>query len=59
MNEEAYIKIERPIGYLIHRPTKTQIAIFSHIGWFKRMMIKWCFGLEYIERKPESMEDKK
>ena len=37
------------IGYLEHEPTKAQIAVYSKIGWFKRLMLKWCFGLKYVK----------
>lgn len=35
------------VGYLRHEPTHTKIAVYQHIGWFQRLMIRWCFGLEY------------
>lgn len=35
------------IAYLIHPPTGYNVAVYEPIGWFKRMMIKWCFGLKY------------
>lgn len=41
------IVFEKPIGYLVHKPTHSSIAVFTPIGWFKRLMIRWCFGLEY------------
>ena len=50
-DEYSLNKIEEPIGYLVHEPTHTHIADFTKIGWFKRTMIKWCFGLEYINVK--------
>lgn len=41
------IEIPKAIGYLSHKPTHSQISVYHHIGWFKRIMIKVCFGLEY------------
>ena len=43
------IIIGEPIGYLEHKPTHTNIAIYKPIGWFKRFMIRWCFDLHYYE----------
>lgn len=42
-------RIEQPkvFGHLIHEATKTKIAVYKPISWFKRFMIKWCFGFEY------------
>lgn len=42
-------RIEQPkiIGYLSNKSIKTRIAVFQSIGWFKRLMIKWCLGFEY------------
>lgn len=40
-------EMPKAIGYLSHKPTHNQIAIYHHIGWFKRIMIKVCFGLVY------------
>ena len=30
-----------------HEPTKEQIPVYSKIGWFKRLMLKWRFGMKY------------
>ncbi len=38
---------EKPIGYLLNEPTKTQITVYKPISLFKALMIKWCFGLKY------------
>lgn len=38
---------EKPIGYLLHEPTKTHIPVYKPISRFKALMIKWCFGLKY------------
>lgn len=38
---------EKPIGYLLHEPTKTQSPVYKPISRFKALMIKWCFGLKY------------
>ena len=37
----------KPIGYLEHEESKTRIAVFKHIGWFRRCMLRWCFGVKY------------
>lgn len=44
------IVVPTPIGYLEHEPTKAQISVYSKIRWFKRLMLKWCFGLKYVKR---------
>lgn len=41
------IQLPKAIGYLTHKATCSRIAVYHHIGWFKRIMIKVCFGLEY------------
>lgn len=48
---ETIIKPQKIVGYLRHEPTHTYIGVFKPIGWFKRLMIRWCFGLEYKECK--------
>lgn len=48
MAEAGYdFKPESPIGWIVHEPTKTQFSVYKPIGWFKRKMIEWCFGLKY------------
>ena len=37
----------KPIGYLEHEESKTRIPVFKHIGWFRRCMLRWCFGAKY------------
>ena len=34
-------------GKLNHEPTKTSLPCYKPIGWFKRLMLNWCFGLKY------------
>jgi hypothetical protein len=47
---ESGLLINRiPIGYLRHDPTKSSFAVYKKIGWFKKLMIDWCFGLKYYE----------
>ena len=36
-----------PIGQLIHEPTMTTINVYKPISRFKRIMLRWCFGLKY------------
>lgn len=38
---------QEPIGYLRHEPTRMSIYVYKPIGWFKRVMLNWCFGLKY------------
>lgn len=44
------IVFDEPIGYLEHKPTYSNIAVYKSIGWFKQLMIRWCFGLEYKKK---------
>lgn len=46
------IVVDHPIGWLEHKPTDTRIGVYKPIGWFKRLMLRWCFGFEYIKYKP-------
>lgn len=39
--------IPKPIATLEHKPTMASISVYEPIGRFKRLMLKWCFGLEY------------
>lgn len=50
---ETGYRIEQPKVYahLIHKATKSRIAVYKPIGWFKRLMIDWCFGLKYEKCK--------
>lgn len=41
------IKMQEPVGYLIHNPTRTQISVYKPISWFKAFMLEWCFDLKY------------
>lgn len=45
------IKVTEIIGYLEHKPSKLSIAVYEPIGWFKRMMLRLCFGFEYHKLK--------
>lgn len=42
-------KQKEPIGYLEHKPTHSSIPVYEKIGWFKRLLIDWCFELKYYE----------
>lgn len=48
-NTKNIMKIvsKKPIGYLEHKPTHSNIAVYKPIGWFKLLMIRWCFGLVF------------
>lgn len=48
---EMRIKIDEPIGYMEHKPTRTRINVYHSIGWFRRLMLRLCFGLEYNKIK--------
>ncbi len=48
MKEAGYnIKLPDPIGQLIHEPTMSRISVYNPISCFKRIMLRWCFGLKY------------
>lgn len=38
---------DKPVAYLLHEPTHTNIAVYQKMNWFQRLMIRWCFGLKY------------
>ena len=38
---------EKPIAHLVHEQTKICLSVYSKIGWFKRLMLRLCFGLKY------------
>lgn len=42
-------KPPEPIGGLIHEPTMITIHVYKKMNWFHKLMIKWCFGLKYID----------
>lgn len=44
---ETKITMHYPIGYLRHEPTGYQISVYKPISRFKRIMLKWAFGLKY------------
>lgn len=41
--------LPKPIGYLEHEESMTRIPVFKRIGWFRRRMLRWCFGVKYIK----------
>lgn len=45
----ARIAVPTVYGHLEHEPTKHLISVYSKIGWFKRLMLRWCFGLRYVK----------
>ena len=45
--EGLKIKKREPIVYIIHKPNDSWIGVYHHIGWFKKLMLRLCFGLEY------------
>lgn len=44
---KASIKVEKPVAYLEHKPTKSRLPAYIPISRFKRFMLHFCFGLEY------------
>lgn len=50
MNKKVFyeaIDIPEPCGSLYHEPTKCSLSCYKPIGWFKKLMLNWCFGLKY------------
>ena len=48
MKEAGYnIKLPDPIGQLVHEPTMSRISVYKPISRFKRLMLKWCFGVKF------------
>lgn len=43
------IKMPDPIGQLIHEPTMSRISVYKPISRFKRIMLRWAFGLKFEE----------
>lgn len=35
------------IGRFVHEPTHVVIAVYKPISRFKRLMLRWCFGLKF------------
>ena len=46
-----HVHIPESIGYLRHEETNTTISVYAPISFFKRLMLKWCFGLKYKNNK--------
>jgi hypothetical protein len=44
--ESTFIEI-KPIGYLKHESTGYSLAVYKPISRFKRLMLRWCFGLKF------------
>lgn len=47
MKAEYRLNMPTPIGQLIHEPTRHIIAAYKPISRFKRIMLRWAFGLKY------------
>lgn len=48
MKEAGYsIKLPDPIGQLVHEQTMSRISVYKPISRFKRIMLRWCFGLKF------------
>lgn len=39
--------IKMAVGKLVHEPTGVEISVYKPISRFKRLMLKWCFGLKF------------
>lgn len=48
---EASIIEDEPIGYLTHKPSRSEIPVYEKISWFKSLMLRVCFGLVYTKAK--------
>ena len=47
--DSARIAVPTVYGHLEHEPTKYHISVYSKIGWFQHLMLRWCFGLRYVK----------
>lgn len=48
MKDAGYnIKLPDAIGQLVHEPTMSRISVYKPISRFKRLMLRWCFGLKF------------
>lgn len=45
--KNSTISFPKPIGYLHHEPTGYSLVVYKPISRFKRLMLRWCFGLKY------------
>ena len=44
---DCSIHVPKVYGALYHPYTQVSWSVYKPMGWFKRMILKWCFGLEY------------
>lgn len=44
---KTQILIPKPIGFLRHKPTNTNISVYNPINRWHKFWIKLFFGLEY------------
>lgn len=47
METEYHLNMPTPIGRFIHEPTHHSLAVYKPISRFKRLMLRWCFGLKF------------
>lgn len=47
MRAEYRLNMPKPIGRLIHEPTRHSLAVYKPISRFKRLMLRWCFGMQF------------
>lgn len=52
-----FVEPIKPVGYLKHEPTGRSLAVYKPISRFKRIMLKWCFGLKFEKIKTKSHEN--
>lgn len=41
------VKFPDPIGKLVHESTMSEISVYKPISRFKRLMLRWAFGLKF------------
>lgn len=40
---------DKPVAYLVHEATRTNISVYKPINVFQRCMIRICFGFRYVK----------
>lgn len=49
------VGIDKPVAYLWHEATKSQISVYKKMNRFQRFMIRICFGLKYVVDKRQEL----
>lgn len=47
MKAECRLNMPKPIGWLIHEPTRHSLAVYKPISRFHALMLRWCFGVKF------------